>query len=132
DPEHHIDETVDHEQPHGSKVPKQRASEPVAEGDGLVKFERKERRGVIDLPTRADHHHDRHRIDPMGDAYPSRMDRPAGGWHDCGGGFSCHRGPWRLLQVTITNSIDPVATLWDATQLRDRCPPGCATSMPVP
>src|SRR5436309_95648 len=33
---------------------------------------------------------------------------------------------WRLLQVTITNSIDPVATLWDATQLRDRRLTGCA------
>src|SRR5262249_51340699 len=52
----------------------QRAAEPAAERDRPRKAEVEQRRGVVDLPAGHDHDHHRHRVGPVTDAYPDRMD----------------------------------------------------------
>src|ERR1041385_5672802 len=54
-------------------MPEDAAGEPAAQGDTRRECKRKERRGIVDLPSRADHDQDRERIDPVGDAHIERM-----------------------------------------------------------
>ena len=75
DAERHIDKAVDHQHPHRREMPKQRAGEPAAERDRARKGEGEQRRGVVDLPARADHHQHGDGVDPMRDAHPERMNR---------------------------------------------------------
>src|SRR5262249_18146954 len=42
------------------------------------KHERKQRRGIVDLPARADHDDHGHGVSPMGQAHPERMDDRTG------------------------------------------------------
>ena len=59
-----------------------KTGEPGAERDRVGEAEVKQRRGVVDLPARQDHHDHRHGIDPVNNTYPRRLDHP-GGWR-CG------------------------------------------------
>jgi hypothetical protein len=55
-------------------MPEQTAGQPAAERDAVRECEGKQRRGVVNLPARADHDQDGQRIDPMGYAHVERMD----------------------------------------------------------
>src|SRR6185503_9155880 len=61
-------------QPHGGKMPEQSAGQPAAQRDAGGKGEPEQRRGIVDLPPRADHDCKRQRIDPMGYPHVERMD----------------------------------------------------------
>ena len=58
-----------------------------------------QRRGVVDLPARADHHQHGERVDPVRDAHPARMNHRARSGvrrKRTGGGFDGHGiGPIR-------------------------------------
>src|SRR5262245_20348865 len=56
-------------------MPEQRTGEPTAKRDGGREGEVEQRRGVVDLPARHDHHNHRDRVDPMRDPHPDRMDQ---------------------------------------------------------
>src|SRR5262245_5513778 len=99
DAERHIDDAVDHENPHGGKMPKQRAGEPVAKRDLSRKDKVKQWRSIVDLPARADHDQDRQRVDPVTDAHPAWVDRRAGIRH--GYRVSCHAGCPCLLRYQL-------------------------------
>ena len=72
-PQRHVDEPIGEQQPHGGEMPEQAAGQPAAKRDTLWKCEREQWRGVVDLPTRADHDQHGQRIDPMGDPHVERM-----------------------------------------------------------
>src|SRR5450755_4370920 len=60
-------------------MPQQRTAKPAAERDAFREAEAKQRRGVVDLPARHDHHDHRHRVDPMHGSHPGRLDDPGRG-----------------------------------------------------
>src|SRR5262249_46844940 len=73
-PNRHIHRTIDEKQPHGREMPEQPAGEPATKGDRLRKGKAKQRRGVVNLPTRSDHDQCGQCIDPMGYPHIERMD----------------------------------------------------------
>src|SRR5262249_34311596 len=81
----HVHSAIDEKQPHGREMPEQPAGEPAAERDRFRKGKAKQRRGIVDLPTRTDHDQRGHGIDPMRDTNIARMDvamrRSRGGSH---------------------------------------------------
>src|SRR5262249_48440981 len=70
----HIYGTIDEEQPHGREMPEQPAGEPSTKCDRLWKGKAKQRRSVVDLPTRSNHDQRGQRIDPMRYPHITRMD----------------------------------------------------------
>ena len=53
------------------------SSAPASQSPSAIwrgKCETEQRRGVVDLPARADHHQHRERVDPVRHAHPARMD----------------------------------------------------------
>ena len=78
--QHDIDDAVGHQEPHGREMPQQRPAEPITQRNLARKHKAEQRRGVVDLPARADHEQHRERIDPVRYAHPARVnDGPRGG-----------------------------------------------------
>jgi len=73
----HIDDTVDHENPHAKKVPLQAVLRPFANHQEVGKMQPAEKNIiVINPPAATDHDENRQRVDPMHDAQGQRMKEP--------------------------------------------------------
>src|SRR5215468_8508509 len=60
-------------------MPEQGPGEPATQRDAARKREAEQWRGIVDLPTRADHHQHGDGIDPVRQAHPQRVDDAASG-----------------------------------------------------
>src|ERR1700680_5149329 len=106
-----IDQALDHQEPHRREMPEQRAAEPATQRDRVRKAETEQRRSVVDLPSRHDHQDHRHRIDPVHNADPRRLnDLCRGGYGMLVAGYKAGHGgflafPWLFRLKTPIRRI---------------------------